>query len=91
MNRRTIAASALALALTGGLTVVGWACTGFAVYSGKTLFGMNFDYPPNEVRFSIEEHDVGAVFFGSFWMDEHYAHTVGMNAVSYTHLTLPTN
>ena len=79
MTRRLVAAVLGMATLLGSLAYSASACTGFAVYSGKTLFGMNFDYPPNEVRFSIEEHDVGAVFFGSFWMDEHYAHTVGMN------------
>ena len=79
MKRRTIVAVVLAAALVGGLAHASLACTGFAVYSGRTLYGMNFDYPPNEIRFSIEEHEAGAVFIGSFWMDEHYARTVGMN------------
>jgi hypothetical protein len=63
-----------------GIAVEGvFACTSFAVYSSKTLYGMNFDYPPNEIRFSIEEHEGGAVFIGSFWMGDHYGRTVGMN------------
>jgi len=79
MRRHGIAAAVLAAALVGAIALVGVACTGFAVYSGKTLYGMNFDYPPNETRFSIEEHDVGALFLGSFLMGDHYASTVGMN------------
>jgi hypothetical protein len=67
------------LLLVGAVVLHGLACTSFAVYSGKTLYGMNFDYPPNEIRFSIEEHGTGAVFIGSFWMEEHYGRTVGMN------------
>ena len=55
------------------------ACTSFAVYGDRTLYGMNFDYPPNEIRFSIEQHEVGAVFIGSFWMGDQYGRTVGMN------------
>jgi hypothetical protein len=43
------------------------------------MYGMNFDYPPNEIRFSIEQHEVGAVFIGSFWMEDGYGRTVGMN------------
>ena len=67
------------MALVGAIAHVGMGCTGFAVYSGRTLYGMNFDYPPNEILFSIEEHEAGAVFVGSFWMGEHYGRTVGMN------------
>ena len=69
----------LATVLVGVITHIGAACTGFAVYSGRTLYGMNFDYPPNEILFSIEEHETGAVFIGSFWMGEYYGRTVGMN------------
>jgi hypothetical protein len=69
----------LAVALVGVIAHVGAGCTGFAAYSGRTLYGMNFDYPPNEILFSIEEHEAGALFVGSFLMGEYYAHTVGMN------------
>ena len=79
MKRCVVAAAVLAVALTGATVHVGVACTGFAVYSGATLYGMNFDYPPNEILFSIEEHEAGAVFLGSFWMGDHYGRTVGMN------------
>ncbi len=79
MKQRGIATAALAAALVGAIAHAGVACTGFAVYSGTILYGMNFDYPPNEIRFSIEEHETGALFVGSFWMEEHYGRTVGMN------------
>jgi hypothetical protein len=79
MKRRVMAAAVLVMALAGAIAHVGAACTGFAVYSGATLYGMNFDYPPNEILFSIEEHETGAVFIGSFWMEDHYGRTVGMN------------
>jgi hypothetical protein len=79
MRRHVITAAVLGIALAGLVAHAGAACTGFAVYSSKALFGMNFDYPPNEIRFSIEEHETGAVFLGSFLMDDFYAHTVGMN------------
>ena len=55
------------------------ACTSFAMIGERTLYGMNFDYPPDEIRFSIEDHETGAVFIGSFWMGDHYGRTVGMN------------
>jgi len=55
------------------------ACTSFAVTSERTLYGMNFDYPPNVIRFSIEDHASGAVFLGEFLMDDFWARTVGMN------------
>ena len=61
------------------LSLLGVGCTGFAVYSERTLYGMNFDYPPNEIRFWIEEHEAGAVFLGGFRMGGSYAYTVGMN------------
>jgi len=61
------------------LGLVGAGCTGFAVHSEPVLFGMNFDCPPNEIRFWIEEHEAGAVFLGGFRMGSSYAYTVGMN------------
>lgn len=67
------------LLLVGTAALHGLACTSFAVYSERTLYGMNLDYPPNEIRFSIEEHETGAVFIGGFWVEEHYGRTVGMN------------
>ena len=69
----------LGLLLIGAAHGACLACTGFAVYAEHTLYGMNFDYPPNEIRFSIEDHAVGPVFIGSFWTGEHYGRTVGMN------------
>lgn len=77
--KRTTVLLQVCLFLVGTVVLNGLACTSFAVYSGKTLYGMNFDYPPNEVRFSIEEHETGAVFIGSFWMGDHHGRTVGMN------------
>lgn len=57
------------------------ACTGFAVFSDKTWFGMNFDYPPeSEIRFSISETP-GKVFYLSFQDTEtlNWNPTAGMN------------
>ncbi len=71
---------AFAVVLLGSASCFVFACTSFAVYSGRTLYGMNFDYPPCEVRFVLEEHEAGLVFIGSFWMGDHYGRTVGMNS-----------
>ena len=79
MMKRYVVLLSVCILLLGIIVEEGFACTSFAVYSTKTLYGMNFDYPPNEIRFSIEEHEAGAVFIGSFWMGEHYGRTVGMN------------
>jgi len=79
MTKRHVVFLLGCLFLVSVIVEVGLGCTSFAVYSSKPLYGMNFDYPPNEIRFSIEEHEAGAVFIGSFWMEEHYGRTVGMN------------
>jgi len=79
MMKRYVVLLSVCILLVGIIVEGGLACTSFAVYSSKTLYGMNFDYPPNEIRFSIEEHEAGTVFIGSFWMGEHYGRTVGMN------------
>jgi len=80
MKRRVIAAAVLAVALTGIVVHLAPGCTSFAVYSDRTLYGANFDYPPNAIRFSIEEHDTGAVFLGAFRNGATYALTTGLNA-----------
>ena len=78
MTRRALLGVVLAVVL-GGAPFTIWACTSFAVYSGRTLYGMNFDYPPCELRFSLEEHRAGCAFIGTSWMGDHYGRTVGMN------------
>ena len=70
----------IAVVLLGSASGFVLACTSFAVYSGRTFYGMNFDYPPCEVQFVLEEHEAGLVFIGSFWMGDHYGRTVGMNS-----------
>ncbi len=71
---------AFPVVLLGSVSCFVFACTSFAVYSGRTFYGMNFDYPPCEVRFALEEHEAGLVFIGTFWMGDHYGRTVGMNS-----------
>ena len=58
----------------------GLPCTCFCFYDTQPLYGMNFDYPESEIRFSIETGAEGLVFFGSVFIDGHYGRTVGMNA-----------
>jgi len=60
--KRYVVLLSVCILLVGIIVEGGLACTSFAVYSSKTVYGMNFDYPPNEIRFSIEEHEAGAVF-----------------------------
>lgn len=72
-------AAVLASVLVGVTIHVGSACTGFAVYSGRALYGMNFDYGQNEIRFTIDDSGAGALFLGSFLADGYWAGTVGMN------------
>lgn len=79
MTSRNFVTAVLAVVLVGIASMAISACTSFAMFGNRTLYGMNFDYPPNEIRFSIEDHETGAVFIGSFWMGEHYGRTVGMN------------
>jgi len=79
MKRRVIAAAVLAVALTGIVVHLAPGCTSFAVYSTRTLYGANFDYPPSAIRFSIEDHDTGAVFLGAFRNGPTYASTTGLN------------
>lgn len=79
MTTRNVAAVLLVAALIGIACMPIAACTSFALFGERTLYGMNFDYPPNETHFSIEDHEAGAVFIGSFWMGDHYGRTVGMN------------
>lgn len=79
MRSQRLIAGILAVAVLCMASLGIYACTSFAVYGDQTLYGMNFDYPPNEIRFSIEQHEAGAVFIGSFWMGDQYGRTVGMN------------
>jgi len=57
-----------------------FACTSFAVYSDETLYGMNFDYPDVEVRFTINTVGDLRVFQMEFEQEDGWAPTVGMNS-----------
>ena len=57
-----------------------FACTSFAVYAGETLYGMNFDYPDVELRFTIRPSRDKQVFQMEFAQGDGFAVTVGMNS-----------
>jgi hypothetical protein len=57
-----------------------FACTSFAVYSDETLYGMNFDYPDTEIRFTISPNGGLKVFQMEFAQGNGWATTVGMNS-----------
>lgn len=69
------------IALTFLIVSASSACTGFAVFSNKTWYGMNFDYPPeSEIRFTISETP-DKVFYLFFQDTEssNWNPTAGMN------------
>jgi hypothetical protein len=57
-----------------------FACTSFAVYSDETFYGMNFDYPDVELRFTIRPSGDLKVFQMEFAQGDDFAPTVGMNS-----------
>jgi hypothetical protein len=57
-----------------------FACTGFAVYAGEPIYGMNFDYPPRELRFSLVSKNKRQVFRMEFPQEGAWYSTVGMNS-----------
>lgn len=56
------------------------ACTGFAVYDGKTLYGMNFDFQDTDLLFSVETVDGVKVFSMAFKAGDEFVPTVWMNS-----------
>jgi formylglycine-generating enzyme required for sulfatase activity len=57
-----------------------FACTSFAVYSDETFYGMNFDYPDTEVKFSIYPSGDRKVFQMEFYEGDGFSATAGMNS-----------
>lgn len=57
-----------------------FACTSFAVYCDETFYGMNFDYPDTEIRFTITPSGDLKVFQMEFWQEGDFVPTVGMNS-----------
>lgn len=58
-------------------------CTSFAVYEGKPIYGMNFDYPRNvELKFVISTHGNLKTFHLDFFVKDKkfWAATAGMNS-----------
>jgi hypothetical protein len=57
------------------------ACTSFATYATKPIYGMNFDYPAHlELRFAITEHNGIKVFRQQFVQGSMIADIAGMNS-----------
>ena len=57
-----------------------FACTSFAVYADETFYGMNFDYPDVELRFTILPSGDRKVFQMEFAQGDDFSMTVGMNS-----------
>jgi hypothetical protein len=57
-----------------------FACTSFALYTGETLYGMNFDYPDVETRFILKTSGELKVFEMEFQEEGGWSSTVGMNS-----------
>jgi hypothetical protein len=57
-----------------------YGCTSFAVYADETIYGMNFDYPEVEIRFSIHDRDAMKIFWMEFEQGGGFGATVGMNS-----------
>jgi len=80
--------SLTALIILSGITSVAlavntcgiFACTGFAVYDNEPIYGMNFDYPPRELRFSLTSTQGRQVFRMEFPQEGSWYSTVGMNS-----------
>ena len=56
-----------------------FACTSFAVYTDQPLYGMNFDYPEVDVRFTITTSGDKKIFQMEFMQEGEFVPTVGMN------------
>lgn len=56
-----------------------FSCTSFVIYSTKTYYGMNFDWPETEMRFCIENSFSTKYFHFQFYKNNYFSTTVGMN------------
>jgi len=56
------------------------ACTSFAVYEGKTLYGMNFDFQDTNLLFSVETVNGIKAFSMAFQAGDEFVPTVRMNS-----------
>jgi hypothetical protein len=54
-------------------------CTSFAVYSQKSIYGMNFDFPDVPIKVEIETTQRGEVFYLCFQWDGRYHKVAGVN------------
>lgn len=56
------------------------ACTGFAVYGKRVLYGFNFDYPESEIRFTITDNNGFKFFQAGYHENDNLNYFCGMNA-----------
>jgi hypothetical protein len=54
-------------------------CTSFAVYNRMPIYGMNFDFPEVELKFAVEQTELGGIFYLSFLWDGRYRTVAGVN------------
>lgn len=57
-----------------------FACTSFAVYSKRPLYGMNFDFPKVELQFVLNKTKEGKVLIMNAKFQGRYVQIVGMNS-----------
>ncbi len=77
-NNLKILLLCLLLLVVSSITTYG--CSSFAVYSNRTLYGMNLDYYPVELRFMISDGYAGRkVFSQNFFYSGNWVYTNGMN------------
>jgi hypothetical protein len=55
------------------------ACTSFVIYSTKTWYGMNFDWPDANLKFCIQKSGAIKYFDFQFLKSNYYSTTAGMN------------
>gem|GEM_PF-1174013 len=79
MNYRKIFISLLFLMLLNISFNRTKACTSFAVYSTKTYYGMNLDYPQCELRFSVKQFWGFKMFQLEFYQNGTWLRAAGMN------------
>jgi hypothetical protein len=81
--KKVLAFAAVFAALALAFPAKCLACTSFAVYSGKTYYGMNFDHSVDDIRFFIRSDRNGGikVFSMDFAISGKYNPTVSMNSL----------
>lgn len=71
-KRLTVILLAAVQMLFSGFISSSYACTSFAEYSDKILYGMNFDFPDTPVRLNFYEEDGLKIFYTQFKDGENF-------------------